>query len=319
MKKKGLIVTTIVAALLLTFNVSHAYLYINDPWNPNGDSEKNLYQIFNETFGQSLTSSDQLFTLYGLDFGDDAWWLVANGLGSGTVKFTVRYAGFEQELGIKPAAGNYQMLVTNIPQGQQNTSVAINVLGEFAFVEKASGNIWYSDNALNPNQDGVDHFNAFDVTLLYKARIDANISQAWLIAFEDYPNGYDFDYNDLVALVVEVEPSNRTTVISLSSFIAKAGNSQVKLGWTTESEVDNAGFNIYRAETQDGAYVKVNAELIAAKGSSTQGASYVFTDTSAQNRKTYYYKLEDMDFNGSASTHGPVSATPRWVFRILGK
>jgi hypothetical protein len=31
---------------------------------------------------------------------------------------------------------------------------------------------------------------------------------------------------------------------------------------------------------------------------------------------TYYYKLEDVDFNGVSTFHGPVSATPLLVRRI---
>ncbi|MCX5896278.1 MAG: hypothetical protein NTZ51_10670, partial [Proteobacteria bacterium] len=63
-----------------------------------------------------------------------------------------------------------------------------------------------------------------------------------------------------------------------------------------------------------GGYTKINSALISAKGSATQGASYEFVDTNARNGKTYYYKLEDIDLSGKATMHGPVSATPRWVF-----
>ena len=40
------------------------------------------------------------------------------------------------------------------------------------------------------------------------------------------------------------------------------------------------------------------------------GASYEYVDTDVKNRKTYYYKLEDIDVNGVATFHGPMSATP---------
>ena len=46
------------------------------------------------------------------------------------------------------------------------------------------------------------------------------------------------------------------TLIELSSFTAKAGNNLAKLGWVTESEIDNSGFNIWRADAVDGEYVK---------------------------------------------------------------
>jgi len=103
------------------------------------------------------------------------------------------------------------------------------------------------------------------------------------------------------------------TVITLASFEAKPGNDKVNLLWETGSEVDNAGFNIYRSESESDGYVKINASLIPAKGSASQSASYVYVDTNVQNRKTYYYKLEDIDLTGTSTMHGPVSAMPRVV------
>jgi len=106
------------------------------------------------------------------------------------------------------------------------------------------------------------------------------------------------------------------TLINLASFTATPKAGKVILQWNTESEIDNAGFNIYRSESEDGQYTKINTDLIPAKGASTQGASYEFIDNNVQNRKTYYYKLEDIDLNGTPTIHGPVSATPRLICGI---
>ena len=106
------------------------------------------------------------------------------------------------------------------------------------------------------------------------------------------------------------------TLISLSSFEAAATNKKIILTWTTESEIDNAGFNIYRAESENGQYVKINTSLIPAKGAVTQGASYEIIDKDVKNRKTYYYKLEDIDLNGTSNMHGPVSAMPKLIYRL---
>lgn len=108
-------------------------------------------------------------------------------------------------------------------------------------------------------------------------------------------------------------------VITLSSFEAIPENKKVTLSWATETEIDNVGFNIYRAEYENGEYIKINTALIPAKGLSTQGAAYEFIDTEVQNRKTYYYKLEDIDLSGTSTMHGPESATPRLIHGILGK
>lgn len=106
------------------------------------------------------------------------------------------------------------------------------------------------------------------------------------------------------------------TLIKLISFKATPGNKCVKLEWETESEIDNVGFNIYSAESEFGAYKRLNAELIAAKGSVTSGAAYDLTDAGLENRKTYFYKLEDIDVQGESTLYGPVSATPLFMYGI---
>ena len=59
--------------------------------------------------------------------------------------------------------------------------------------------------------------------------------------------------------------------------------------------------------------MKINDSLIPAQGSATQGAAYEFVDKDVKLWKTYFYKLEDIDFNGVSTMHGPVSATPRLI------
>ena len=70
-------------------------------------------------------------------------------------------------------------------------------------------------------------------------------------------------------------PTEPPTAITLLYFKAKAnGDGSVSLTWATATEVDNAGFNIYRAGSAGGQYAKVNATLIPARGSATSGARY---------------------------------------------
>ncbi len=104
--------------------------------------------------------------------------------------------------------------------------------------------------------------------------------------------------------------------VQLSAFNTEPSSNQVVLIWETTSETDNAGFNIYRAEN-GGEYIKINTQLIPAEGASTEGASYEFIDDDVQNRKTYSYKLEDVDLNGVSTMHGSVSATPRLMYELL--
>jgi hypothetical protein len=97
------------------------------------------------------------------------------------------------------------------------------------------------------------------------------------------------------------------TAITLASFSAEAGDEGVTLAWETGTEVDNAGFNLHRALTQDGPWNKINGALIAAEGDPVAGASYSFLDK--PDYGTFYYQLEDVDLYGVSTLHGPVKAT----------
>jgi len=105
--------------------------------------------------------------------------------------------------------------------------------------------------------------------------------------------------------------------VLLSSFQASAYPGSVVVSWTTDAEFVNAGFNVLRADSPDGEYRSINNSLIPARGSATGGARYMFTDAGVQNRKTYYYKLEDIDLFGRATLHGPVGATPGLLPALL--
>ena len=100
------------------------------------------------------------------------------------------------------------------------------------------------------------------------------------------------------------------TSISLSSLQATPSNSKVILKWNTETEIETAGFNVWRADN----FVKINNALLPALGSSVSGSEYDFVDEWVLNGKRYFYLLEDIDTTGISTFHGPVKATPRWIY-----
>ncbi|MCP4624782.1 MAG: hypothetical protein GY850_14820, partial [bacterium] len=106
------------------------------------------------------------------------------------------------------------------------------------------------------------------------------------------------------------------TLVELSTFDAVKTRGRVAVTWETAAEIDNAGFNIYRSDSEDGNYHKVNANLIPAKGSASSGTFYRFNDTTLTGRKNVWYKLEDVDLSGVATIHGPIKTTPAWLNRI---
>ncbi|MCP4708676.1 MAG: LamG domain-containing protein [Planctomycetes bacterium] len=104
------------------------------------------------------------------------------------------------------------------------------------------------------------------------------------------------------------------TVIELAALAVNARFGKTIISWETASETDNAGFNLYRSTSADGDFVQINDVLIPAEGSAIEGAFYQIVDEDVRNGRTYYYLLEDVDLNGVATQHGPVSATPRLLY-----
>ena len=104
--------------------------------------------------------------------------------------------------------------------------------------------------------------------------------------------------------------------VTLSSFTAQAGDGEVTLKWVTESETDNLGFHVYRALSEDEGYQQVTAELIEGAGTSTGRREYAFTDIRLTNGVTYWYKLEDVAYDGTTKMHGPISVVSQQVLPI---
>jgi fibronectin type 3 domain-containing protein len=83
---------------------------------------------------------------------------------------------------------------------------------------------------------------------------------------------------------------------------ATAGDKQVSLDWNDNTEVDLAGYNVYRSTTSGSGYVKINGSLAAAS---------VYTDTTVNAGTTYYYVVRAVDGTSQESGNSNQdSATP---------
>ncbi|MCX5707990.1 MAG: C25 family cysteine peptidase [Candidatus Omnitrophica bacterium] len=112
-----------------------------------------------------------------------------------------------------------------------------------------------------------------------------------------YSGGYE---------VLQIVP----TIVDLVDFYAIGYSTKVKLSWRTASEINNAGFNIYRSLSPASDYIKVNASLISGLGTSTVGSEYSYEDITVASGSTYYYVLESVELNGKSRKFGPVIAHP---------
>jgi hypothetical protein len=77
----------------------------------------------------------------------------------------------------------------------------------------------------------------------------------------------------------------------------------VQVDWDTATELDTAGFYLYRSLTADGDFVQVNRDLIESRGSAISGATYSYTDRDVEPGTTYYYLLEEVQNDGQTNRY----------------
>jgi hypothetical protein len=82
------------------------------------------------------------------------------------------------------------------------------------------------------------------------------------------------------------------------------------LKWTTASEVDNFGFDIYRSLTEDGPYDRITPEPLPGAGTTDEPQSYVFVDEAIDPTLDYYYYIESISLGGVREIFSPKIRAP---------
>jgi len=90
---------------------------------------------------------------------------------------------------------------------------------------------------------------------------------------------------------------NYPVPVELLSFSAASEGRNVTLNWSTATELNNSGFEVQRS-TDNVSFETV--AFIAGHGTSTEKNNYSYTDENLL-PSVYYYKLRQLDFNGSFS------------------
>ena len=152
--------------------------------------------------------------------------------------------------------------------------------------------------------DNVDyHFNNISMTV---GQTYASITGV----VDWYNSGPYYRINPRTQSDIEEQP----TAITLSEFTAEFSADQLSLYWSTQSEVNNQGWNVYRGEDenalQNDEVIQINDELIIGHGTTSEQHDYHFVDEHAvQPGLTYWYWLESIDNSGATNNFGAISLT----------
>ena len=106
--------------------------------------------------------------------------------------------------------------------------------------------------------------------------------------------------------------SDFTLPVTLTDFSVEFNKNQPVLFWTTESEEDNLGWNIFRSENANGwsenNFICININLSPGMGNSTEPVHYTFSDEySVQEGHEYWYWLQSISTAQELELFGPVN------------
>jgi len=106
-------------------------------------------------------------------------------------------------------------------------------------------------------------------------------------------------------LITIYYPVNAAVTLVRFEIVYSTHNSII-LEWETATEYNNQGFFVLKSLTEGGQFTRIG-EFIPAEGSAVSGFIYQFTDNSATDELTYFYKLEVIDVNSVSEFFGPVT------------
>jgi hypothetical protein len=80
--------------------------------------------------------------------------------------------------------------------------------------------------------------------------------------------------------------------------------------WTTASEEENFGYDVYRGDVEKGPFTKLTKQPILGNGTTLETHKYEFADDTIDPCKDYWYYVESIATNGSREKFTPVFHVP---------
>lgn len=76
--------------------------------------------------------------------------------------------------------------------------------------------------------------------------------------------------------------------------------------WSTASEVENFGYDVFRGDKEEGPFAKLNSRIIAGAGTVDEPRYYQYVDETIEAGKEYWYYVESVSMAGIREKFTPV-------------
>jgi len=108
-------------------------------------------------------------------------------------------------------------------------------------------------------------------------------------------------------------PEDASLPVQVTDFLATTDIGSVTLSWKTQSEINNAGFNVLRKDPGTTSFGLVSNygtnDGLRGLGTSSTGRSYAFTDNKVTSGETYTYKIQSVSTDGTTRDLNSLQAT----------
>jgi hypothetical protein len=169
---------------------------------------------------------------------------------------------------------------------------------------RASVNIEYNSTAGSGTVVPSSYFDV--VTLRFPVTdLTGNGLLRWRTIAPNRTNLFQDDNSSLVTAGV-LHNLDEPLPIQLSTFAGSGtGNGMVLLQWSTLTETNNYGFDVEKGTAAFGGYAAVANSFVPGFGTSGVPHEYAFVDSTA-GEGTWYYRLRQMDLDGTVHTTGGI-------------
>lgn len=108
---------------------------------------------------------------------------------------------------------------------------------------------------------------------------------------------------------------SRLIVLAISLFVATSACSEDNISgrelhntirWATASEVDNFGYDVYRADREEGPFERLTPKPVAGAGTTDEPQRYAYPDKTIAEGKAYYYYVESISLDGIRERFTPI-------------
>lgn len=113
----------------------------------------------------------------------------------------------------------------------------------------------------------------------------------------------------LVFLVFAVQ-ANAQSACGLQTDIALEQRITNTLRWTTASEQDNFAYDVYRGDSEEGSFARINPSPVPGNGTTDETHNYSYVDSEIDPCKSYWYYVESISTSGQRERFTPIFKAP---------